>query len=69
MQIELEFEDKMEKLNAQKVILAEQNRGINILQRKIERCPSNIELSQFNKRLVELFDQLNFKSDENRKYF
>ena len=31
--------------------------------------PTNIELSQFNKRLVELFDSLNFKSDENRKYF
>jgi len=69
MEIELEFDQKSEKLSAQKKILAEQNRAITVLQRKIETCPSNIELSQFNKRLVELFDQLNIKSDENRKYF
>lgn len=49
--------------------MADQNRQITILQRKIETCPSNIELSQFNKRLVELFDTMNTKSDENRKYF
>lgn len=49
--------------------MAGENRKITIIQRKIETCPSNIELSQFNKRLVELFDSLNFKSDENRKYF
>lgn len=56
-------------MQAQKKLLADQNRQITIIQRKIETCPSNIELSQFNKRLVELFDSLNFKSDENRKYF
>lgn len=49
--------------------MADQNRKITIIQRKIETCPSNVELSQFNKRLVELFDSMNFKSDENRKYF
>lgn len=56
MEIELEFDQKSEKLAGQKKILAEQNRAITVLQRKIETCPSNIELSQFNKRLVELFD-------------
>jgi hypothetical protein len=38
------------------------------LQRKIEQIPSNIEITQFHTRFVELFDNLNFKSDENRKY-
>lgn len=69
MEIEQEFDDKTEKLIGQKKLLADQNRQITIIQRKIETCPSNIELSQFNKRLVELFDSLNSKSDENRKYF
>jgi len=69
LEIEAEFDDKNEKLQAQKKLLADANRAITIIQRKIETCPSNIELSQFNKRLVELFDTLNFKSDENRKYF
>ena len=40
-----------------------------IIQRKIESVPSNVEISQFHKRLVELFDNLNFKSEEERKYF
>ena len=38
------------------------------MQRKIESCPSNVEISQFTKRLLELFDNLNFKSEEQRKY-
>lgn len=69
MEIEAEYDEKTERLAAQKKLLADQNRQITILQRKIETCPSNIELSQFNKRLVELFDTMNAKSDENRKYF
>ena len=39
-----------------------------MLQRKIENCPSKIEITQFHKRLVELFDNLNLKSEENRRY-
>lgn len=30
--------------------------------------PSNVEISQFHKRLVELFDNLNNKSEDFRKY-
>lgn len=39
-----------------------------MLQRKIENCPSKQEITQFHKRLVELFDNLNLKSEENRRY-
>jgi hypothetical protein len=39
-----------------------------VIQRKIENCPSKIEITQFHKRLVELFDNLNLKSEENRRY-
>lgn len=41
---------------------------ITVVQRKIEACPSNVEITQFTKRLFELFDSFNFKSEENRKY-
>ena len=34
----------------------------------MEACPSNIELSQFQARFVELFENMNFRTDENRKY-
>ena len=53
----------------QRKLLAAQNRQITVIQRKIEQCPSNVEITQFHKRLVELFDNFNFKSEENRKYF
>ena len=51
-----------------KKLLADQNRQITVIQRKIESCPSNVEITQFTKRLMELFDSFNFKSEENRKY-
>uniref|UniRef100_A0A7S3HYJ4 CCDC93 coiled-coil domain-containing protein n=1 Tax=Favella ehrenbergii TaxID=182087 RepID=A0A7S3HYJ4_9SPIT len=41
---------------------------ITVVQRKIEQCPSNVEITQFTKRMFELFDSFNFKSEENRKY-
>ena len=53
----------------QKKLLADQARQIAVIQRKIEQCPSNVEITQFHKRLVELLDNFNFKSEENRKYF
>ena len=49
-------------------MLAEQNRQITVLQRRIESCPSNVEITQFTKRLFELYDNFNYKSEENRKY-
>lgn len=45
-----------------------ENRKVNIVQRKIESCPSKIETTQFHKRLVELFDNMNLKAEENRRY-
>jgi len=45
------------------------NRAVTVLQRKIEACPSNVEVTQFHKRLVELFDNLNSRTTESRKYY
>ena len=67
-QIDAEFEVEQNKLLKQRKLIAEQNKDINVLQRKLQNCPSNIEITQFHKRLVELFDNLNLKSEENRKY-
>lgn len=68
-EIDDEFDAENEKLVTQKKEVAKQNREISIVQRKIESVPSKIEITQFHKRFVELFDNLNFKSDESRKYF
>ena len=80
-QIDAEFDGEHYKLLEQKKQIADINRvriiycitplsfqNITIIQRKIENCPSKIEITQFHKRLVELFDNLNLKSEENRRY-
>lgn len=48
--------------------MAQLNRQITVLQRKVESVPSNVEITQFHGRLIELLDSMNNKSDENRKY-
>ena len=67
-QIDAEFDEEHAKLIEQRKKVAIENRNINIVQRKIENCPSKIEITQFHKRLVELFDNMNLKAEENRKY-
>jgi len=67
-QIDMEFENEHNKLLEQRKLVADQNRNITVLQRRLENCPSKIEITQFHKRLVELFDNLNLKSEENRRY-
>jgi hypothetical protein len=67
-EIDAEFDAENQKLVEQKKLNAVENRKINIIQRKIENCPSKIEITQFHKRLVELFDNMNLKAEENRKY-
>lgn len=67
-QIDTEFDGEHGKLLAQRKNIADINRNITVIQRKIENCPSKIEITQFHKRLVELFDNLNLKSEENRRY-
>ena len=67
-QIEAEYEQENNRVIEQKKLLAEQNMKITVVQRKIEQCPSNVEITQFTKRMFELFDSFNFKSEENRKY-
>jgi len=67
-QIDQEFEEEHGKLLEKRKLVAEQNRTINVVQRKIENCPSKIEITQFHKRLVELFENMNLKAEENRRY-
>ena len=67
-QIDQEFEEEHNKLLEKRKLVAEQNRSINVVQRKIENCPSKIEITQFHKRLVELFENMNLKAEEKRRY-
>jgi hypothetical protein len=67
--IDDEYNAANEAVVDQKKTIATVNREVTILQRKIENCPSNIEITQFHKRLVELFDNLNTRTVEEKKYY
>jgi len=67
-EIDAEFDQENAKLIEKRKLVAVENKNISILQRKIEDCPSKIEITQFHKRLVELFENLNLKSEEHRRY-
>lgn len=66
--IDAEYDEEHSQLIEHKKLVAVENRNINVIQRKIEQCPSKIEMTQFHKRLVELFENMNQKSEENRRY-
>ena len=57
--IDDEYNEEHDKLLDKRKLLAVENRNVNIVQRKIENQPSKIEVTQFHKRLVELFENLN----------
>lgn len=56
------------KLYERRKKIAEQNRQITVIQRKIENCPSKIELQQYHQRFTELFESINHKFEENKRY-
>lgn len=61
----------MEKRRLQKVrmLAARRNREIATLQRKIDEIPSRLELTQYQKRFVELYEQVAAKHRETKRYY
>jgi hypothetical protein len=67
--VEQSYTETNRKYQSVKTILAEQNQKVAVLQRRIENTPSKTELSQYQRRFVELYEQINLKLEENRKYY
>lgn len=57
-----------EKFQKIKAVLSQKNREIALLQRKMDEIPVKIELTQYERRFTELYDQVSSKLDEHRKY-
>lgn len=68
VQIDEEFELENEKLTEHRKQIAEVNVAVTTLQRKIDNIPSKIEITQFHKRLVELFEALNVTAEECKRF-
>ncbi len=56
-----QYEAANAKLKTLRLKVAKKNREISTLKRRLDEIPSRIELSQYQKRFVELYNQSNFR--------
>ncbi|XP_059151423.1 coiled-coil domain-containing protein 93-like [Physella acuta] len=67
--IDKQYNADKEKLHKIRLLLAKKNREISSLQRKIDEVPSRAELSQYQRRFVELYNQVASKHTETKQFF
>ncbi|XP_048861960.1 coiled-coil domain-containing protein 93 [Brienomyrus brachyistius] len=67
--IEKQYDIDREKLQKIRLLLARRNREIAILQRKIDEVPSRAELTQYQKRFIELYGQVSATHKETKQFF
>uniref|UniRef100_A0A672IGA7 Coiled-coil domain-containing protein 93 n=1 Tax=Salarias fasciatus TaxID=181472 RepID=A0A672IGA7_SALFA len=58
-----------EKLQKIRLLMARRNREIAILQRKIDEVPSRAELTQYQKRFIELYSHVSATHKETKQFF
>ncbi|XP_043930914.1 coiled-coil domain-containing protein 93 [Protopterus annectens] len=67
--IEEQYKTDKEKLQKIRLLLARKNREIAILQRRIDEVPSRAELTQYQKRFIELYGQVSATHKETKQFF
>ena len=68
-QLEEQHQEEHEKLQELLHKVAKQNRAISNTQRKIDTIPTRAELVQYERRFVELYDQVRWKFEETKQYY
>ncbi|XP_071811815.1 coiled-coil domain-containing protein 93-like isoform X2 [Apostichopus japonicus] len=64
-----QFEADQAKLQKIRLLLARKNREISQLQRKMDEVPSRAELTQYQRRFVELYNQVNNTHRETKQFY
>lgn len=67
--IEQQFQSNREKLQNIRRLLGKRNREIAALQRRIDEVPTRAELSQYQCRFIELYNQVGAKHKETKQFF
>ncbi|KAM4558357.1 coiled-coil domain-containing protein 93 isoform 2-T3 [Odontesthes bonariensis] len=67
--IDTQYNTDREKLQKIRLLMARRNREIAILQRKIDEVPSRAELTQYQKRFIELYSQVSATHKETKQFF
>ncbi|XP_078320478.1 coiled-coil domain-containing protein 93-like isoform X3 [Crassostrea virginica] len=67
--IDKQYEADREKLHKIRLLLARKTREIAVLQRKIDDVPSRAELSQYQRRFIELYSQVAATHTETKQFY
>ncbi|XP_028992202.1 coiled-coil domain-containing protein 93 [Betta splendens] len=67
--IDKQYNNDREKLQKIRLLMARKNREIAIMQRKIDAVPSRAELTQYQKRFIELYSQVSATHKETKQFF
>ena len=67
--IDKQYEADKEKLHKIRLLLAKKTREIAMLQRKIDEVPSRAELSQYQRRFIELYSQISSTHKETKQFY
>ncbi|XP_074658832.1 coiled-coil domain-containing protein 93-like isoform X2 [Tubulanus polymorphus] len=67
--IDKQYNADKEKLHKIRLLLARKNREISGLQRKIDEVPSRAELSQYQRRFIELYNQVASTHKETKQFY
>ncbi|XP_067929106.1 coiled-coil domain-containing protein 93-like [Watersipora subatra] len=68
-EIERQYEADKSKLHKMRLAIAKKNREISSLQRKIDEVPSRAELSQYQRRFIELYNQVGATHKETKQFY
>lgn len=63
------FEKESESLRISRLQLAKKNRAVISLQRQLDNIPDNTELAQYQKRFLELYNNISMKHKETKQFF
>ncbi|GJQ70700.1 hypothetical protein Trydic_g634 [Trypoxylus dichotomus] len=64
-----ELEEEIEAVKSLRLYLAKKNRIISALQRQLDEMPSRPELAQYQRRFLELYNQVAAKHKETKQYY
>ncbi|TNN56351.1 Coiled-coil domain-containing protein 93 [Liparis tanakae] len=67
--IDKQYNTDREKLQKIRLLMARRNREIAVLQRKMDEVPSRAELTQYQKRFIELYSQVSATHKETKQFF
>lgn len=64
-----DIDDTLNKIRVLRIKLAKVNREVALLQRQVDDIPKRAELAQYQKRFVELYNQVAVKHKETKQYY